>query len=263
MANLVKSVNGLAIASVKTVKGLARGSVKTIYGLDNTGGSTPSIDASSPAIVSSPGFFPSIATAAFDPPANSVFLAFAFFEGLTGNASPVVTLTDNVALDTEWTLIQKRDRSNGTVDPSVWVFWAAKTASTTGMIVTMTPTLTGHAFDERGAIKVYVLTGCAASPIGNSGNGDDANNNATPTIYTSSQDLSLGFGGGACTINTATPPTSSDIEAAFTQEFTISGLSAYKSAGTTPSGTAVTINFDADGAGAATWAWVGAELKGA
>lgn len=36
MAQLVKTVNGLAIASVKTVNGLAIASVKTIAGLDNT-----------------------------------------------------------------------------------------------------------------------------------------------------------------------------------------------------------------------------------
>lgn len=38
MAQLVKSVNGLAIASVKSVKGLAIASVKNMRGLDNTGG---------------------------------------------------------------------------------------------------------------------------------------------------------------------------------------------------------------------------------
>jgi hypothetical protein len=36
MAQLVKTVNGLAIASVKTLNGLAIASVKTINGLDNT-----------------------------------------------------------------------------------------------------------------------------------------------------------------------------------------------------------------------------------
>lgn len=38
MAQLVKTVNGLAIASVKTVDGLTTASVKTINGLDNTSG---------------------------------------------------------------------------------------------------------------------------------------------------------------------------------------------------------------------------------
>jgi hypothetical protein len=43
MAQLVKTVQGLAIASVKTAQGLAIASVKTIMGLDNTsgGGGTP------------------------------------------------------------------------------------------------------------------------------------------------------------------------------------------------------------------------------
>lgn len=38
MAQLAKTVNGLAIASVKTFDGLAIASVKTILGVDNTGG---------------------------------------------------------------------------------------------------------------------------------------------------------------------------------------------------------------------------------
>lgn len=41
MAQLVKTVNGLAIASVKTVNGLAIASVKTVNGLDNTAGVPP------------------------------------------------------------------------------------------------------------------------------------------------------------------------------------------------------------------------------
>lgn len=46
MAQLVKTVAGLAIASVKTVNGLAIASVKTVNGLDNTsgGGGGPSDD---------------------------------------------------------------------------------------------------------------------------------------------------------------------------------------------------------------------------
>jgi len=41
MAQLVKTVAGLAIASVKTIQGLAIASVKTVAGLDNTSGGTP------------------------------------------------------------------------------------------------------------------------------------------------------------------------------------------------------------------------------
>lgn len=40
MAQLVKTMAGLAIASVKTVNGLAIASVKTVAGLDNTSGDT-------------------------------------------------------------------------------------------------------------------------------------------------------------------------------------------------------------------------------
>lgn len=41
MAQLVKTVQGLAIASVKTAQGLAIASVKTILGVDNTSGGSP------------------------------------------------------------------------------------------------------------------------------------------------------------------------------------------------------------------------------
>jgi hypothetical protein len=41
MAQLVKTVQGLAIASVKTTQGLAVASAKTILGLDNTSGGSP------------------------------------------------------------------------------------------------------------------------------------------------------------------------------------------------------------------------------
>lgn len=41
MSQLVKTINGLAIASVKTVDGLAIASVKTVNGLDNTAASAP------------------------------------------------------------------------------------------------------------------------------------------------------------------------------------------------------------------------------
>lgn len=43
MAQLVKTVQGLAIASVKTVQGLAIASVKTVQGVDNTSGGTPTV----------------------------------------------------------------------------------------------------------------------------------------------------------------------------------------------------------------------------
>ena len=38
MAQLIKTIDGLAIASVKTVNGLANASIKTVDGLDNTSG---------------------------------------------------------------------------------------------------------------------------------------------------------------------------------------------------------------------------------
>lgn len=43
MSQLVKTFQGLAIASVKTTQGLAIASAKTIMGVDNTGGVTPDI----------------------------------------------------------------------------------------------------------------------------------------------------------------------------------------------------------------------------
>lgn len=48
MAQLVKTMGGLAIASVKTVNDLAIASVKTVAGLDNTSGGSPTLQDNRP-----------------------------------------------------------------------------------------------------------------------------------------------------------------------------------------------------------------------
>lgn len=216
------------------------------------------IDASTPAIVSAGNPSKSVTTAAFNPPDTSLLLVCTFSDTSISDENVTITMSNNGAALT-WTTIVERDESDaGASEGHASAHYALLSTARTGMTVTMTSNTT-----ENGgvAMKVFVITGHdTADPIGASGEGSANQNNTTPTIYTSTVNNSRGFG-CATDWNQLGTPTSTDTEFAYDLAGDISGLAAHKASDTTPSGTAVTMNFDAAGTGAAKWNWVGVEVN--
>ena len=217
------------------------------------------IDASSPALATG-NSVTAVTTATFNPPANSLLIAVSMWD-TTGAVTPSVAMTNNgAALDVAWTLAKKMDQSTGATDGLVHIYTGQITSSRTGMTITSTPSGTGFAFDERGGLKVYVVTGHTASPLGATGSGESATNNITPTVYTSTVNNSWCFG-GATNKTDLGAPTSTDVETAFSLAFAVEGEAVTKAAATATSGTGETLNFDAAGASAAAWNWAAIEIK--
>ncbi|MBI3331949.1 hypothetical protein HYZ99_03240 [Candidatus Peregrinibacteria bacterium] len=212
------------------------------------------IDASTPALVALDST--SVTSAAFNPPDSSLLLVCVLSDSLN-DEDVTITITNNGAALT-WTEIVSRDGFESSIsDGNAAAAYALLTTGRTGMTVSAT----SNSSKLAKAIKVYVITGHdTSSPIGASGEGDSNTNNITPTIYTSTVNNSRGFG-CADDWNALGSPTSTDTEDPFHLSGLISGLAVNKASDTTPSGTAVTMNFDAFGTSAAQWNWVGVEVK--
>lgn len=167
-------------------------------------------------------------------------------------------MTNNGAALT-WVFQKKWDRSLGSQDGLVHIYTALLDTGRS-ITVTSTPSNTGFPFDERGALKVYAVTGHdTAAPVGASGAGASTTNNIS-VGYTSTADLSWAFGGACDATVDHGAPTSTDVADAFALTFAIEGAAVRKAAATTPSGTAETLNFDGVGAGAMAWNWAAIEV---
>lgn len=234
-----------------------------------SGGSGPVIDASSPIVVVGVGVAEGtgITTAAFNPPANSL-LVLVIECATGGSTTPAFTISNNgSALDAAWALAAKSDRSVTTKQGAAHVWYGSIVASRTGMTVTgkITAASSGYGgtFDQYLGMKLFVITGANASPIGATGANTVSTNDVTnQTVYTSTVNNSLGIGGMVQMTNTNPAVlTSTDTIYNIGVQFATVGSAINKTAVTTPSGSTVTMTTTIDLAGTFDWNWVAVEIK--
>ncbi|OGJ56683.1 hypothetical protein A3D88_02805 [Candidatus Peribacteria bacterium RIFCSPHIGHO2_02_FULL_52_16] len=216
------------------------------------------IDASSPArATGTPPNANALVSASFTPPNSSLLLVMVSADNSQGS-NITISVSDSTGLT--WTNIVERDKGDAGAEDGHASAWYALQPTSQSMTVSVTRTA-GLGGTERISFKVYVITGHDTSdPIGASGENSSTTNNITPTIYTSTVNNSRGFG-CATDWNALGLPSSTDTEDAEHDALQISLLSAHKAADTSPSGTAVTMNFDGFGTSAAAWNWVGVEVN--
>lgn len=217
------------------------------------------IASSTPARVTVGGGSTAVTTGNFYAPDNSLLLATVSED--TINAEDVTMGITNNGTALTWTQIVERDPGDvGATDGFAAAWYALVPTARTGLTVTASIT-TGGATDI--SIKVYVVTGhSTTTPIGASGEGTETvTNNITPTLYTSTADGSLGFGVATDWLANGAPGSTGDnVRDVYHLAGLTSGISAYKATTTATSSTAVIMNFDAGGAGAPKWNWVGFEV---
>lgn len=194
-------------------------------------------------------------TTAINPGANVLHVACVWRDdGVDGSpTAPAVTNSD-AALTWTQAVVRTPTESGG---GAAWIaaYWAYDSTDRASITFTWAYSNTAH-----GAIHVTTFTGTDSASMGTTGEGNSTTNNITPTIYTSTVDNSRGYG-CADDWNALGTPVSTDDEVAGHTAGIDSYLSARKSTNTTPSSTAVTMNFDAAGTGAADWAWVALEIR--
>ncbi len=193
------------------------------------------IDASSPAIAGG-AIIDLVTTASFDPPNESLLVATAM-----SNFAPT-SITNNGAALT-WTL--RKQNAGSTVS----IYTAPLTVGRTGMTVSASWPTT-----FKRVLKVDVITGAdLIAPIGASGTGTSATNNATVNGYTSTIVDSRGLC-GAVDSNDLGTPTSTDSAVA-----SQNCLRAVKASNTATLST-VTFNLDAAGSSTPDWGWAAVEI---
>ncbi|MFD9947734.1 hypothetical protein [Nonomuraea sp. NPDC059022] len=190
-------------------------------------------------------------TAAFDAPAGALLVAG--FAGADGDSVSGGGLT--------WSM--RRESVSGGYVARLWT--APVPTPKPGLQVTV-----GGDFPQ-GGFKVWLVSGQDPSPIGASGSGTSAVNNATLNGYTSTREGSLGF----CvayesSINGSLvgQPASTEVSEGFlagevpppNSANAGSGLLLRKAAGAPSAGSPVTFNANAPGTGSASWVWAALEI---
>lgn len=193
---------------------------------------------------------------AFRPPAGALIVAYVSAD--TNGSGDNITISVSGGGLT-WTNQVERDPGVTGVAGHASI-WTAPDAVNVPMLVLVRRTA-GDGSTGRISCKVEVWTGVhTTDAIGNSGGGSDtSNNNITPNAYTSSTNNSRGVG-CATDWNQLGLPTSTDDEDADDYAGAISVISLHKAADTPTSGSTVTVNFDAGGAGAPNWNWAALEI---
>lgn len=197
----------------------------------------------------------SITSASFTPPANSVIVCCVSMDSLSSASTGVVLTVTGGSLT--WT--NRVTGASASFNGRNFI-WTATQPSSVSMTVTVNLT-NGDFANNRTSAKVYVVTGAdTSSPAGNTGSGSSTTINFTPNVYTSSVDNSRGFGCATDSANSATL-TSTDVSDFANYSGVISVISAYKLLDTTPSGSTVTLNFNAGASTQTTWAYAALEIK--
>lgn len=250
MAQNVKTVMGVAIASVKTFEGVAIASVKTIMGVDNTtGGAGLAVDASSPILFTTAGAA-TVDSASFTAPANSLIVLVSMIDTSSGVD---ITITPSLTVGTAltWTLQVVRNASETTTDGATYIHTAVATTSEARTVRATSSNTT-----LRRAHKIYVVTGANiggtyVDTVSASNEGGSTVNNLTTTSITPGANGLLIA--GDTDWNALGTMTSSDLTLT-TAHYAgaISVACGYKTA---TSGVAITANFDASGASNAQHKW--------
>ncbi|MEV4246954.1 hypothetical protein AB0J63_26520 [Streptosporangium canum] len=196
------------------------------------------IHGSSPAGANS---FAPVVSPSFSPPAGSLLVAL-----VGGTGTPTIS---NSGTARTWTQRVVHGTYGG-----IRIY----TAPNPTALSTITVTVAGAS----GGAKVFVVTGQhSTNPIGTTGTGATATNNATVNAYTSTATGSRGFL-VAVDWNGVylSAPSSTDDEYAWALGDATAGIAATKAANTGASGTVVQFNLDASGTAAADWNWVALEI---
>ncbi len=243
----------LKVATVKR-----NGEIVASPGLASSSTGTVSVDDSTIARwTGNPANNVDITSASFTPAAGTV-LVVAVNADTSASADITTSVSSSPALT--WTNRSERDWGSGATNghTSIWTATVSSSASTT---VSVRRTVGTGGTTNRISAKAYIVSGAdTASPVGQVGSGASTTNNLTAAAYTSSVNNSRGIG-AATDWTQQGVPTSTDVGDGAHYVGQLAVLSAYKAASTPLSGTAVTLNFDAAGAGAPQWGWVAIELK--
>lgn len=213
------------------------------------------IDGSSPVrFAGTPANGVDITSASFTPPNDSVLVVCVNADSDSNN---ITTSVSGGSLT--WTQRIERDKGDVGAEQGHASIWTAVVGTGASMTVSVRRTA-GNGATNRISAKVYVVTGAdTTAPTGATGENSSTTNNITPNAYVSTANNSRGFG-CATDWNQLGTPTSTDTEDGADYSGEISVISLFKAADTATSGTTVTMNFDAGGAGAAAWNWVALEI---
>lgn len=216
----------------------------------------------SPALVS--GATSTQTTATFSPGADRLLVACIAFQNTSssfGSGTPATITVSNTVSALTWTLRVRRDWQDSSGENGIVAVYTAATTGTGSITNTTVSAVSGQASD-RGALKVYVVSGAnTSSPIGAVGEGSSTSKNITPNAYVSTINNSRGFG-IAEDWGADGAPTSSDTGTSFHIASQISGIAVNKTADTATSGSTVTMNFNgATGTSDWQWNWVAVEVK--
>lgn len=216
-------------------------------------------DASSPIrFTGTPANNVDITSASFTAPNNSLLVVNVSAD--TNGSSENITISVSDSGGLTWANQVERDPGDAGAEAGHASIWTAEQPTSASRTVSVRRTA-GNGSTNRISVKVDVWTGTdiGGDPIGTTGEGSSTTNNITPNAYTSTVNNSRGVG-CATDWNQLGTPTSTDTEDGADYSGAISVISLYKAADTATSGSTVTMNFDAGGAGAAAWNWVALEI---
>lgn len=149
------------------------------------------IDASSPAVVTQTnGATATLTTASFTPPTGSLVLVQWCGNSTSLPAAPGIT--DSLATDLTYTSRGWQSRADSPTKDGQAAQWTAPVVSSAAMTITVT-NQASSGFREA-AMRVTVLTGQDASPIGTNGKGGSASSGALAQSVTGTADGSQAFG---------------------------------------------------------------------
>lgn len=217
----------------------------------------PVVDASTPARTTITTAALTITSAAFNPPALSVVVVIASFDGGVG-INQTISISNNGAATTWVPIGQRNDADAGGQPGCVAAFLTVLTAARTGMTVTVTASTSNE-----GSMRPYVLTSAdIATPLGAVAEGSSTANTLTTTSLVSLRADSLGFISHVDSVTATAAPTSAD--STFSGYFVTgshSGGAGYRNLGAQGSSNAFTV--DASGTAAAAHNWVAFEIEAA
>lgn len=212
----------------------------------------PAVDASSPAL--STGNGPGLTSPSFTPPAGSLLVAAIGLNYSSGTTALTATVASTPALT--WTQRALRNAGDAGGQGGAAQISTAPVVTSQPYTVTATNSESAHV-----ALKVFVLTGQAGSPIGSSGEGSSTTNNTTPTVITAVTGATSLIIVSATDWQALGAMASTDLtETGWHIASQISGLVGYE---TGPASGAVTSNLDAGSTGTPAINWVALEVLGA
>jgi hypothetical protein len=145
------------------------------------------IDASTPAVATGD---PTATTASFTPPAGSALL-ISFAGDSAGNTTPPIpTITDNLGTHLTYSLVAWQSRADTPTRDGQAAMWTAPIGTSAAMTVSVT---NNSATVHDTAIKVWVLTGEHATPLGASGKSGSASAASIAQAYTAQATGGQGF----------------------------------------------------------------------